>query len=114
MALDAAASAAVARENQLHGFRVDLQFATKEACKGMSRPTTGDWKALKRIARYIAGLPRLVIVFKAQLKPEFVDVYTDSDWAGDERTGRSTSGGIIRLDTHLINTWSSTQKNITL
>ena len=103
-----------ARINYLALDRADLQFATKQACQGMAKPTTGDWRALKRIARYIAGKPRLVIKYIAQEDPQFVDVYSDSDWAGDRRTGRSTSGGALRIGAHLIKTWSSTQRNITL
>ena len=103
-----------ARINYLALDRADLQFPTKQACQGMARPTTGDWRALKRIARYIAGKSRLVIKYNAQENPKFVDAYSDSDWAGDRRTGRSTSGGALRIGAHLIKTWSSTQRNITL
>ena len=35
----------------------------------------------------------------------------DSDWAGDKETRKSTSGGIIRLGSHCIKTWSVTQSS---
>ena len=40
--------------------------------------------------------------------------YSDSDWAGDRKTGKSTSGGIIMFGSHLIKSWSRTQDSITL
>ena len=39
--------------------------------------------------------------------------YSDSDWAGDRKTGESTSGGIIMLGSHLIKSWSRTQDAVT-
>ena len=38
----------------------------------------------------------------------------DSDYAGCPRTRKSTSGGCIMRGTHLIRSWSSTQKAISL
>ena len=40
--------------------------------------------------------------------------YTDSDWGGCQRTGLSTSGGMIRIGAHWIKSWSKTQPSITL
>ena len=40
--------------------------------------------------------------------------YSDSDWAGDRQTGKSTSGGIVMLGSHLIKSWSRTQDSVTL
>ena len=40
--------------------------------------------------------------------------FSDSDWAGDRKTGKSTSGGLVRRGRHLINAWSRTQDSITL
>ena len=40
--------------------------------------------------------------------------FSDSDWAGCKATMKSTSGGIVMIGCHLIKSWSSTQKSITL
>ena len=40
--------------------------------------------------------------------------FSDSDWAGCRRTGKSTSGGVIKVGEHLIKAWSKTQASITL
>ena len=38
----------------------------------------------------------------------------DSDWAGDRKTRKSTSGGAIMIGHHLLHHYSSTQSNIAL
>ena len=100
--------AAAARCNYLSADRPDCQFASKEVCRLMSKPTERGWLALKRICRYLVGKGRLVHKFVWQ-KLSCIDVYTDTDWAGCPRTRKSTSGGVIKLGTHTIKTWSSTQ-----
>ena len=49
-----------ARMNYLGQDRSDIQFATKELCRKMSNANRGDWKKLKRLARYLIAAPRLV------------------------------------------------------
>ena len=39
-------------------------------------------------------------------------VQSDSDWAGDTKTRKSTSGGTIRLGAHLVKSWSKDQGSI--
>ena len=43
-----------------------------------------------------------------------IDTYSDANWAGCDRTARSTSGGAILRGSHLVKSWSVTQKNVTL
>jgi len=103
-----------ARANFLAQDRADLQFASKEACRGMADPCRGDVKKLKRLVRYLIDHPRLVIHYKWQRRPWTSRTYTDSDWAGCRRTAKSTSGGVIVIGSHYIRSWSSTQKTIAL
>ena len=102
-----------ARGNYLSADRIDIQFAAKEICRSMATPTTLSWKALKRVARYLSGKPRLVYVYRRQVV-DTIDVYVDTDWAGCTRTRKSTSGGVIMLGRHTIKHWSSTQPNVAL
>ena len=44
-----------ARVNYLSLDRPDMQFAAKELCRMMARPTTGCWGKLKRLARYLVN-----------------------------------------------------------
>ena len=103
-----------ARANYLAVDRMDIQNAVKEMCKNMTQPTVGDWRKLKRLARYLKGKPRTVSQYKYQERPQFVDGFSDSDWAGCKKTARSTSGGVIMWGSHQLKSWSTTQKSITL
>ena len=103
-----------ARANYMAQDRADTQFAVKEVCRGMTNPTMGHWRQLKRLGRYLRGRPRAVTNFPFQNRPGQVDGFSDSDWAGCRRTARSTSGGAIMIGHHLLKSWSATQRNITL
>ena len=105
--------AAAARANYLAADRVDVQFAAKEICRWMSKPTKHAWSALKRLCRYLVGLPRLVFKYASQTVGS-IEVFTDTDWAGCPRTRKSTSGGAITLGSHTIKHWSSTQPTTAL
>ncbi len=102
-----------ARANYLSADRLDLQFACKEVCRWMARPTAHAWEALKRVCRYLNRAPRLVYEFRQQ-SVSHVEVYTDTDWAGCPKTRKSTSGGCVMLGEHAVKHWSSTQKSISL
>ena len=104
---------AAARANYLAADRVDCQFAAKEICRCMAQPNQASWNALKRLCRYLVGLPRLVFVYRWQTASA-IDVYTDTDWAGCPRTRKSTSGGCIMVGAHTVKSWSSTQTNVAL
>ena len=106
--------AITARLNYLAADRVDIQYAVKEAARGMSSPTKAGWSLLGKIGRYLKGKPRLVMKFPWQVRQSLVTSYTDSDWAGCRRTAKSTSGGILTLGSHVIKSYSRQQKVIAL
>ena len=99
--------AAAARANYLSADRPDIQFTAKEACRFMAKPTKSGWTALKRLARYLIGCPRLVYMYPWQtMNTAEIQVYTDTDWAGCLKTRKSTSGGCMLLGSHLLKSWS--------
>ena len=98
-----------ARCNYLAFDRPDIQFATKEICREMSRPTTGSLRRLKRLGQYLRGKPRLVWNYEMQSGTQTLDVYTDSNWAGCRVSRKSTSGGVIMRGRHCLKAWSKTQ-----
>jgi len=106
--------AITARLNYLAADRVDIQYAVKEAARGMSAPTKLGFTLLSKIGRYLRGKPRLVMRFPWQVRQSLATSYTDSDWAGCRKTARSTSGGIVTLGSHVIKTYSRQQKVIAL
>ena len=71
--------ALAARANYLALDRMDLQYATKEVCRGMSAPTRGHVKKLSRLIRYLIEAPRVVTEYKFQGD---VRVFSNSNWAG--------------------------------
>ena len=106
--------ALAARANFLAQDRVDIAFSCKELCLEFSVPSRDPFAKLKRVVRYLAGLPRLVYKFDFQDLPSRADIYTDTDFAGCKISRRSTSGGLICLGNHTIRHWSKTQSTIAL
>jgi hypothetical protein len=104
---------ASARANYLAADRIDCMFASKEVCRWMAKPTHQSWIALKRLCRFLSGLPRLVYTYRKQTIDK-IDVYTDTDWAGCPKTRKSTSGGVVMLGQHTIKHWASTQASVSL
>ena len=80
----------------------------------MATPRVSDWALLKRTARCLVGCPRSVQTFRWQVPPSMVTIFTDSDWAGDRSSRKSTSGGVVCLEHHMIKSWSSTQQLVAL
>ena len=105
---------AAARINYIALDRPDLSFASRVASSSMSNPKEGDDQVIKRIIRYLKGKPRVAIRYQFQMESEGIIVYTDSDWAGDVETRKSTSGGVVCRDSHTISWWCKLQSNIAL
>ena len=69
---------------------------------------------IKRVIRYLKGRPRVAITYCFQEANPNIVVLTDSDWAGDELTRRSTSGGVVLNGTHTVTGWCKPQARIAL
>ena len=69
----------VARINYLAADRPDIQYATKEACRDMSCPTSGSLRRLERIGKYLVGKPRLIWHFELQGPVGYVDAFADAN-----------------------------------
>ena len=68
--------------------------------RAMGKPTAHDVTKRKRVARYLRGRPRVQIHYPWQMATTELNVYTDSDYAGDGESPRSTSGGCICIGRH--------------
>ena len=104
----------VARANYLSTDRPDIQYAVKKLATHMSKPTNRNWQELKRLGRYLKGKPRLIIKYDWQNPINVLTSFSDSDWAGDRKTRKSTSGGVITIGSHYIKSWSKNQSVIAL
>ena len=89
-----------ARANYLAMDRADLQFAVKELCRQMSRPTASAWRKLIRVGKYLVHRPRLVIDFEWQEVQNMMTTYSDANWAGCIKSRKSTSGGVVMVGQH--------------
>ena len=106
--------ALAARCNYLSQDRPDVAYSSKELCKEFSVPTQSSFKKLKRLVRYLAGMPRLVYVYEWQAMPTQITIQVGTDIAGCKETRRSTSGGVAMLGGCLIKHWNKTQSTLSL
>ena len=106
--------AVAARLNYMAQDSPEVMFGTKEGCRGMANPTRGDWRKLKKVARFLVGRVAVRWRFPYQDEGQKLRVFTDSDWAGCKRTRKSSSGGLMMLGTHCIKAWCSTQGALAL
>jgi hypothetical protein len=104
----------VAKGNYIAADRPDIQYAVKECARGMSSPTEENWFHLKKLVRFLIGVPRIVTKYKWQQMAYKITVYSDANWAGDKQTRKSTSGGSIMLGDHWLKSWAKSQSTVAL
>ena len=94
--------------------RTDIQFASKEAARGMAGPTVRHFNILKRAVRHLISHRASLFVYEQQKWHGQIRLYSDSDWAGCPVTRKSTSGLAVCFGKHCWYTNSSTQVPISL
>ena len=67
---------------------------------------------MKRIMRYLRGTCDFKLEFRGDLRP--LTGYTDSDWAGDTETRRSTAGYIFNVGSGAISWAAKRQQSVAL
>ena len=85
--------------------RPDIAFVVSTLSQFASNPNEQHWKALKHLFRYLKGSLPLGISYGKPGKQDIMG-YTDSDWAGDKGTRKSTSGYLFKLGNGAVS-WSS-------
>jgi hypothetical protein len=99
--------------------RPDIAFAVSRLAQYTIKLNSQCWAAFKRLIRYLKGTRTKNIVYGIQLNPAITDDdaachikgYTDSDWAGDISTGKSTSGYLF-LGARALIAWGSYKQPI--
>lgn len=86
------------------GTRPDIVYAVSVVSRFASNPTSEYYTAVEDIFRYLRGTIYYELIFSGELTT--LRGYTDSDWASDTDTRRSTSGYTFNLGSGAI-TWSS-------
>ena len=121
--------------NQMRSRTVQFLKESKQRCSGVEPCVVRTWRKivqtslkrssvwheecrnqepvqLKRVARYLKGVPRKAQQYPAQEQSKaHLEVQVDSDWAGDIVTRRSTTGVIVKRGQHLLR-HSSTVQNM--
>ena len=94
--------------------RPEILYAKKTVATFVQSPTQSAMVKLKRLVRYLVGFPQAEWIYPKQVVPKYLDVYGDSDWAGDEERKRSTTGVAEVFGGHLLDAVSVTQSLIAL
>ena len=94
--------------------RANVMYSVKETTRKITCPTESDEMNLKRIVRYLKGAPSAKSLIEIITPSNFVNVYTDSDWARQATTCKSTSGGIVQWRNATLTAWSRTQQTVSL
>jgi Reverse transcriptase (RNA-dependent DNA polymerase) len=86
------------------GSRPDIAFAVSSVSRYAANPTQDHMAAVLRIFTYLHGTLEYQLTYRGELAP--LSGFSDSDWAGDTATSRSTSGFVFNLGSGAIS-WSA-------
>lgn len=93
--------------------RPDIVASTAILGRKFCSPTEADWSAAKRLLRYLKGTRCYAVQLGGDTKQGLIG-YSDSDWAGDIGTRRSTSGFVFLYAGGVISWASRRQSSVTL
>jgi hypothetical protein len=93
--------------------RPDIALAVSRVGQHMANPTQADMVAVKRIFRYLRGTSHYSLVYAREGNTDLVG-YSDSDWAGDLATRKSTSGYTFLLGGAAVSWSSKKQQTVAL
>lgn len=100
----------VASLRYLTSTRPDIVYAVEILSRFMEKPYQSHLQAAKRILRYLSGTRNHGILY-SHIDNFNLFGYTDSDWAGDIETRKSTSGYVFYLGDGVIS-WSSKKQQV--
>ena len=92
----------------------DIMMGVKETARKILCPTESDEMNMKRIARNLKGVSSAKCLIEINTFPQFVNVYTDIDWARQHLTCKSTRGGVTQWRSATLSAWSRTQQSVSL
>lgn len=93
--------------------RPDISYTVGVVSRFLSNPKEVHVNAVKRILKYLKGTVDFGIIFEKNSK-QTIFCYSDSDYASDPETRRSTSGNVFMLGTSAISWASQRQKCMAL
>ena len=79
--------------------RTDMQSSVRDLCCRLKEPNAGDLRRLKKVLRYGRGTSGMCTHFPAaSSKDRVLRVFSDSNWANDKDSRKSTSGAVIMCE----------------
>jgi hypothetical protein len=90
--------------------RPDIAYAVSVVSQFMHAPSKEHMEVVYRILRYLKGSPGRGLLFTKNSISN-IEGYTDSDWAGDQTTRKSTSGYFTFVEGNLV-TWKSKKQKV--
>ena len=92
--------------------RVDILHTVRLLSKAVSKPTEEAWARSKRLGRCLVGHPRSQTLLRASGHMEVLYAISDSDWATDVESRRSTSCGVLTVNGAVQGVYSRGQTTI--
>jgi hypothetical protein len=93
--------------------RPDIAFATGRVARASAKPTQANWLHVKRIFRYLKRTSDMAISYMKNPNNE-LKAYCDADYAGDNKTRKSTTGRLITINDSPVSWFSRLQKTVSL
>ena len=99
--------------------RYDVFYAVKELARSLASPTQHGQARLKHLLRYLRGALSYATVLHGCTQFSLgiavdTNAYTDSDWAGCQKTCKSTSGTAVQVQGRTVIALSRTQQTLAL
>lgn len=77
------------------------------ASQRAENPTKADWNAVRRIFKYLKGTAKKELDFKCDIcVKNGISAFSDSDFAGDVKSRKSTTSYVLKFGSDLIS-WGS-------
>lgn len=76
--------------------RPDITHAVSSLCRFLDNPGRQHWTSAKRVLKYLKGSSNSGLLFQAHQPPHLI-AFSDSDWAGDKDSRRSTTGYTLMM-----------------
>lgn len=93
--------------------RLDIWFTVNVLSQFQMESRHDHWMTSKHILRYLQGIVRYCLKYEKE-KDVHLEGFTDSDWGGSEKDGRSTTGGCFSLGSSMVSWMSKKQETMAL
>lgn len=94
--------------------RPDITYAVNYLSRYQTQPTSQLMTYVKRIFRYLKGTLNLELTYEVVPNAPIVEIYSDSDYAGDITDRKSTTGLLVKYSGCVIDWCTRKQRCVTL